>query len=257
MKFLMIIATLTLILPFAAASGYGTSSINLQQSSVSLLRGGSSAINYTVSLASGNTWGTELIVLNKNELASNGIYITVSPAMGDPPFSGRLTLSVSQNATIGASSVLLAATGDDPSATNATLTVLVEASGNSSAGTTTAIMAHNFTSNSTIGHNGTTQQITEPRPAVGNAFGIAPLAAAIAVVVIIAGSLGIMIKTASGRLILAGVALILVGTEIWIYGDYNGGLMQYIWTGVGMILIGTVIWLVGDYKGGQFYSLRK
>ena len=257
MKFLMIIATLALMLPFAAAAGYGTSSISLQQNSVSLLRGGSSTINYTVNLASGNTWGTELVVLNKNELASSGIGIAVAPAMGDPPFSGRLTLSVSQNATIGASRVLLAAAGDDPSVANATLTVVVEASGNASAGTTTAAMAHNSASNSTIAHNGTPQQATAPQPAAGNGLGIAPLAAAIAVVVLIVGALGVMIKTASGRLILAGVALILVGTEIWIYGDYNGGLMQYIWTGVGMILLGTIVWLVGDYKGGQFYSLRK
>ena len=57
----------------------------------------------------------------------------------------------------------------------------------------------------------------------------------------------------SVKLIWIGVALIIIFTIIWLYGDYYGGLF-YIWLGVAGIVAGTIVWLVGDYIGGAFKS---
>lgn len=60
----------------------------------------------------------------------------------------------------------------------------------------------------------------------------------------------------STKMIVIGVALILIGTAVWLYGDYGAG-PQYIWPGVIAILVGTAIWVFGDYKGGAFRASSK
>ena len=54
------------------------------------------------------------------------------------------------------------------------------------------------------------------------------------------------------RLVLVGTALILLGTIAWLYGDYAGGLPDYIWDGVACIFLGTAVWIFGDMRGGAF-----
>ena len=62
-------------------------------------------------------------------------------------------------------------------------------------------------------------------------------------------------KLTSTRLVILGVLLILVGTTIWLYGDFGAG-VSYVWSGVVGILLGTVIWLYGDFLAGAFKTKR-
>lgn len=56
---------------------------------------------------------------------------------------------------------------------------------------------------------------------------------------------------------IAGIILLIVGTIIWILGDYYyAGNLIYIWSGVGIMALGTVIWIIGNAIGGTFKGLR-
>ncbi|MDE1850771.1 MAG: hypothetical protein KGH54_03195 [Candidatus Micrarchaeota archaeon] len=56
-----------------------------------------------------------------------------------------------------------------------------------------------------------------------------------------------------GKMVIAGVALSLIGTAIWLYGDFYLGISPtLIWGGVALIVIGTLVWLLGDSKAGAF-----
>ncbi|MEM3185622.1 MAG: hypothetical protein QXQ39_02940 [Conexivisphaerales archaeon] len=122
-----LIFSLTSFTSFAQTTG--SSSITLSSTSITVPQGGtSSSISYKVDLASGSTWGTQLVVSNMQTLQSEGITINGLPSgMEDPPFSGTFTVSVSSSAAAGSYSVVLAATGDDPSTSSVTLTVDVTA----------------------------------------------------------------------------------------------------------------------------------
>ncbi|MDE1825520.1 MAG: hypothetical protein KGH61_05045 [Candidatus Micrarchaeota archaeon] len=48
--------------------------------------------------------------------------------------------------------------------------------------------------------------------------------------------------------IIIGVAVILLGTEFWLYGSYSNGAL--VWLGIIMIIAGNIVWLVGDSRGG-------
>ena len=214
------------------AAGYGTSSISFSSSELNVTPGGSASVNYTVSLASGNTWGTSVSVADQAVLASQGINVTLSKTFANPTFYGLITLTTSASTSNGIYSVVLDATGDDPSVSNATLTVIVGHVQNATATPTTSVAAppakHNANS---IGTN-----------LILMVLGIG--------VVLVAMALSMIKKKApSSRLILLGVALIAIGVIVWLYGDYSGGVFTYIWSGVALIVFGAAVWLVGDHMG--------
>ena len=103
------------------AAGLGTSKVTLSQSSITVSRGSSSSLGFTITLVNGTKWGTSL-----SESPSNS-YITfsASPSYSDPTYSGTLTVSVAKNAPVGKYTFNVSATGDDPSASPVTLTVYV------------------------------------------------------------------------------------------------------------------------------------
>ncbi len=271
----------------SAANGYGTSSIVLSNSTLGMIAGGSAAVGYSVNLASGNTWGTTLSVVNAGQLASDGISATLSNPSGDPPYSGTLHINASATAPPGTYTLVLAATGDDPSASNATLSIKLApapsvttsvAPGPSANSTlrpsTTASSTTAYTttvssqpSNSTLRPSTTAYTTTvSSQPSNGAAWnnppiktqpaygiGNAGILALYALIVLALSAFAITrMRYMATKLIIVGVALILLGIGVWLYGDYSGGLMGYIWSGVALLLIGTAVWLYGDYSGGAF-----
>ncbi len=255
---IVLLMLIGLVATASAANGYGTSNVIFAQSSVNIIAGNSAPVNYTVQLTSGNTWGTNLVVLNQNQLSSDGISITLSNPSGDPTFSGTLGAHTSRSTPTGSYNVVLQATGDDPSA-NATLVVVVAQPATTAAATTlthsnsTTIgsTASSYSSITVVASNGSAAPVYSSGG--GSIFaGATFLYAAIALIVIIAlASLAIW-KAGPTRLVIVGMALILIGVLIWLYGDYNGGLMDYIWGGVGAILLGTLLWVYGDFIAGAF-----
>lgn len=147
------LAAVALAVPGVAASqtGYGTSSISFSPSSGSITAGGSMAASYTVGLASGGTWGTNMVLQDSAALSSNGINVTLSNPSGDPPFSGTITITASNSAPSGTYVIEFAATGDDPSASPAAFQLGVTAPNMTSANMTAAnsTAAGNRTANST------------------------------------------------------------------------------------------------------------
>lgn len=114
-------------LAYAQSGGYGTSSISLSHYAYNTTPGSHLDVQYTVSLESGNTWGTTLNVGNAQSLSASGINVSLSDTYGDPNYSGTATVSVSASAKPGAYNITFYATGDDPSSKNATLTLNVMA----------------------------------------------------------------------------------------------------------------------------------
>ncbi len=232
-----IIATIAILCAFAsisfAANGYGTSTISLSHSSIAISAGSSASVNYSVELATGNTWGTNLVVVNQNQLASQGISVSLSDPSGDPPFSGSLSVHAAASASAGTYSVVLAATGDDPSSSNATLTVSVAKS----------------PSQQNSNSSGTSQPIYQANtPILANplvVWGVVLLIVILAIIGLLAW------RALPTKLIVVGVALILVGTWLWIYGDY-GAMSDYAWVGAAAILIGTLVWVYADFVSGAF-----
>jgi len=61
-----------------------------------------------------------------------------------------------------------------------------------------------------------------------------------------------------GKMVIAGVALSLIGTAVWLYGDFYLGISPtFVWGGVALIVIGTLVWLFGDNKAGAFIRRKK
>ncbi len=261
----VMLSMFAVLIPSVSAYGYGTSSISFAQQSANISAGSNAMVGYTVNLASGSTWGTTLSVVNSSALALKGISVALSTTSGDPPFSGTMMIRLAQYTARGTYSIVLKASGDDPSA-NATFVVDVPQNG------TVQSTVQQTTTLTTAAQNGSMSS-TSTRPATtvfaatsvyynpkgmqstsgSNAYG---LIAAIVVILIVCSYLAIRMNYMSAKLIWVGVALILIGVVVWLYGDYNGGLMQYIWGGVAAIIVGTAIWLVGDQKGGAF-KIRK
>jgi hypothetical protein len=219
----------------SAQNGYGTSSISVTQSSVSLPLGGSATLGYNVTLASGRTWGTNLQVTNQAQLAAQGITISMTNAQGDPPFSGALSILTSHSTAPGNYTLTLAATGDDPSIANVTVRFSVVSAG--PAPTTTVSQGYGL------------------YPSLGSGLAL-ELYAAAAVIALAAALFMVKMKSAFARLVVLGVVLILEGIAVWLYGDYAGGLAAYIWGGFAAIALGIIIWLAGDYKGKMFSYSR-
>ena len=80
--FIALAAALLYSIPSAYAFGYGTSAVSITRTSISLNEGTSGTVGYDVSLATGNTWGTDLIIQNQSVLSSEGIYVTASKTAG-------------------------------------------------------------------------------------------------------------------------------------------------------------------------------
>lgn len=117
-----------------AGTGLGTSKITLAAPNMSLGIGSSGSVNYNVTLASGNYWGTSINLVNKANLSAEGLSVSFSKGYADPPFNGTMTVSASAATKPGRYAIILNATGDDPSVTNTLFTVYVK---NSTASNTT------------------------------------------------------------------------------------------------------------------------
>ena len=122
-----------------AQTGYGTSSIQMSPSGGVVTQGHPMSFNYTVNLASGGTWGTNLQVSNQAQLSAAGITVALTAASGDPPFSGRATITTSGSTTPGPYNVTLVATGDDPSSPATFALNIISAQSSSSAQSTSTI----------------------------------------------------------------------------------------------------------------------
>ena len=254
---------LLMSLSVSAQYGYGTSIISVSPNPVSVAVGAAAIVNYTVNLASGSTWGTNLVVVNQTQLAAQGITLGVSNPSGDPPFSGQLMIITTSSVAPRSYGLVLRATGDDPSASDVILMVNVASPATTSvaptttaAATTTAVNATNATTTAPV----TTQQTSVPTTVPATTT-VAPVyyppsnnlalysSALIAVIAIAAAGLMLVKKSAFARLVFAGAALILIGTVAWLYGDYAGGLMQYIWGGVAAIILGIIVLAAGRPQG--------
>ncbi len=223
-----------------AANGYGTSSISVSQNNASIQIGSSSSLSYSVNLATGNTWGTTLSVVNNDQLASQGIMVSLSNPSGDPTYSGTMSITVGSSATAGTYPITLQATGDDPSASNATVMLTVTsqsaASNSSTAATTAASTSINYYGSGGASYSSSSTLL---------------YMLIIGIIIVIIGMVIAMAmkKSPISRLIILGVALILIGVIVWLYGDYSGGNYAFIWSGVALIIIGIIVWLIGDRKG--------
>lgn len=81
-----------------------------------------------------------------------------------------------------------------------------------------------------------------------------PLLVSATVVVLIAvitAYLTFRISFLSMKLIIAGIAMIFIGTVLLIYGDYDGGVI-YVFCGAIFIILGIILLLIGDWKAGAF-----
>jgi hypothetical protein len=244
---LLVFAMLLISTGIVNAQGYGTSMIVLSQTILNVTPGATASIDYTVELASGSTWGTTLVVTNAAQLQQQGITVNMSNPSGDPPYSGVLTVATSQTTGSRIYTITLAAIGDDPSQVNVELLVNVDPSA-----VTTTIAAPGQTT--TVAQATSTVMTTVSQtyyPSTGSELAVAS-SALIFVIAVVTAYLAVRWKTMLARLAILGTGLILVGTVAWIYGDYAGGLMTYLWGGVAAIALGTVIWIYGDYAGGTF-----
>lgn len=242
-----------------SAAGYGTSSISVSPGAASITPGNSTTAGYTVSLASGGTWGTTLGVANNNQLASQGITVSLSDASGDPPFSGTMSIKAASSAALGNYTIVLQATGDDPSTNNATFQVTLLAPAASTI-TTTVANSSNVTKSISVM---TTLLPTTVAPVTSISTGTqsyytqtgasAYASYVVIILAIIAAIIGMFLwKSGTTRLAVIGTALIVIGITVWLYGDYSGGAAQYIAAGLIAIIVGALAWLYGDIKGGAY-----
>ncbi len=250
---------LVLLAGFASAQyGYGTSSISVQRYNVTMYNGGSIRLNYSVNLASGSTWGTTLAVTDNQRLLSQGISTTLSKTYGNPTYKGNITISVSPSTPKGYYAITLRATGDDPSARNTTINLIV-----SEPNSTSTIAAPANSTNVTIAPTSTTPHVS-PTTTTVQATPAAPLIsmqmeellAGVAAAVIAALALTFVFKGRSTRLTIWGIALVLIGIFSWLYGDYNGFLMAYVWSGIGAVALGIIAWVAGDSMAGAYKSME-
>ncbi|MEM3781856.1 MAG: hypothetical protein QXT43_02765 [Candidatus Micrarchaeaceae archaeon] len=146
----IIASVFLLALPLLQGTAYasiGTSSILLNESNVTVLPGGSARVSYTVSLATGSTWGTSISVVNASALSASGISTSLSNTYGDPTYSGVLAISTSSSTHQGTYQISMQASGDDPSPVE-TLTLVVLAPPTSSTSTVAPVKS-NVTTSST------------------------------------------------------------------------------------------------------------
>ena len=109
-----------------ASPGLGTSKITFNQSSLSLGKNATAYLQYNLSIASGNSWGTYMNIVNKAALESDGISLKLSENFSTfPPFSGVLTIKTASDAKPGNYTALFNGTGDDPTTSNAEVRIIV------------------------------------------------------------------------------------------------------------------------------------
>ncbi len=238
----MLALSLILLAPLSGAFGYGTSSISFSQQSITVAPGSTTNVSYTVNLASGNAWGTNLNLINAAQLAGAGVSVTISNPSGNPPYSGYLIVHAPSNQ--GSWTLMFNATGDDPSVVNANLTLISQTPTTT---TKTETTAPTTTATTTSGYNSIMQK--------SSYLTLGALTTLLIVIIIatliVAAYFILRLKSMAPKMIVIGVVLIIIGTAVWLYGDYGAG-PQYMWPGVIGILLGTLIWLYGDAVSGVF-----
>ena len=109
-----------------ASPGLGTSKITFNQSSLSIGKNATAYLQYNLSIASGNSWGTYMNIVNRAALKSYGISLNLSENFSTfPPFSGVLTVKTSAGAEPGNYTAIFNGTGDDPTTSNAEIKIAV------------------------------------------------------------------------------------------------------------------------------------
>jgi hypothetical protein len=257
--FMLVLAAMMLAPSVSAQLQYGTANIALSQSSISLARGSSAAVNYTVTLASGKPWGTNINIINSGQLSFLGINVSITnQQMQDPPWSGVIRIQPSTGAVLGTYYLFLNTTGDDPTTSNAALAITITNGTSSTSGAGTTTVSATTTATTTIAQKQTTTSIAQSG-GYGSSSGSSGWSAQTAnnmylvigiIITLVAMAIAMFkMKQKNNRLILFSAALIAIGVIVWLYGDYSGGLLQYIWTGVLLIAVGTILWLFADFKG--------
>ncbi|MGC8479366.1 MAG: hypothetical protein ACP5M9_01720 [Candidatus Micrarchaeia archaeon] len=143
--FMISLASLGFIFNAYGQQGIGTSTITINPNQISLNAGQNANVNYTVSLATGNTWGTTIQVVNQSMLSSQGIAISFNNNGQDPPFSGAATVTLSSTVKSGSYRILFQAVGDDPSTNYGVLELTVNTPNISKTQTNTTTVKSNTT----------------------------------------------------------------------------------------------------------------
>ena len=106
--------------PHALPYSYGSSTITLNTSSITVEKGSTYKVSYTVKLASGSPWGTTV-----GTSQPSGMTVSTSTGTQDPTFSGTASISPSSSMALGTYTVNFSASGDDPTNSPTALTVHV------------------------------------------------------------------------------------------------------------------------------------
>ncbi|MCL4350310.1 MAG: hypothetical protein M1535_02555 [Candidatus Thermoplasmatota archaeon] len=104
------------VLPYSI----GSSTITLNTTSITVEKGSTYKVSYTVKLTSGTKWGTYV-----GTSQPSGISVSTSTGIQDPTFSGTASISPSTSMAIGTYTVSFSASGDDPTSSSTALTVHV------------------------------------------------------------------------------------------------------------------------------------
>ncbi|MEM0200913.1 MAG: hypothetical protein QXD23_00730 [Candidatus Micrarchaeaceae archaeon] len=123
--FFFILTTCLSMVTVFAQQGIGTSKIIINPTTASVKQGNSTSLNYTVSLVTGNVWGTMIGVNNQSLLASEGITVIFSNNNQDPNFSGVATIKTENTTKPRTYQIEFVATGDDPTTTPTNFVLIV------------------------------------------------------------------------------------------------------------------------------------
>ncbi|MCL5117311.1 MAG: hypothetical protein M1124_00590 [Candidatus Marsarchaeota archaeon] len=244
-KYLIIALFLSAFFSISFAAGIGTSKISFSNTQFNITQGSSVSVNYTVALVSGSKWGTSISLLNQTALLQKGINIVMSNPSGDPTFSGVLTIISAPTTPPGQYILSFQATGDDPSVNNSTIILNVASSTHA---TSASITSQSQIPNSSVSSSSVTPPVYAANYSVINYI----LYALILITLIVNIYFVAIMKYFNAKLIFVSTALILLGSLVWLYGDFNGGFYSYVSAGFAAIIIGTLLWLYADYKGGAF-----
>ena len=244
-NYLIIALLMSAFFSISFATGIGTSKISFSNNQLNITQGSSASVNYTVALVSGSKWGTSINLLNQTALLQKGINVVMSNPSGDPTFSGVLTIATAPATPSGKYVLSFQAIGDDPSVSNSTIILNVAPAAPSTSTSSTA-------------------QPQIPNTSASSGYAIPPvyavnysvinyiLYALILITLIVSIYFIAIMKYFNAKLIFVSTALIIIGSLVWLYGDFNGGFYSYVSAGFAAIIIGTLLWLYADYKGGAF-----
>ena len=160
---------------------------------------------------------------NASALLSDPVSTVLSKTYGNPTYTGNLTI-VADSAPNGVYKIILNATCDNPSANVTILTLTIAAPGN----TTTIQNVTKVTATTTPGSTAPTTTVPQPTKVVQQEFlgiteNLALLLFGIIASIVAAGMLMFAFKSGPTRLDIWGVALIVIGTIIWLFADFSGG----------------------------------